>query len=294
MASTGSLTVSMSARAVEAARAPFVPRDGVYHDAGVALDEILSLTGNVEPVVLRVSCSGGSAEQRASIEGDWLCVDHEEPALLPRPAMGWPDEAKAWCAGREWIDAWELCDRADWMMEAAGDCSLDAAIFVAAACACARTSLPFVPDGGKYRHTHSEYLSGPRLAIEAAESWARGRSDGETARRASWGADFIANEFVSHRTFERSAISYAARSASAAAMAAYFADAERTNRGGATAARYAAESYASAVHASSDPRASHETYAAAYRRRLAELSSLVRETVPTVAVLRGVAFAPAA
>ena len=55
MTNTAGLSVSMSARPVEAAGAPFAPRSVVYHDAGVALDEILSLRPNHEPVVLRVA-----------------------------------------------------------------------------------------------------------------------------------------------------------------------------------------------------------------------------------------------
>ena len=292
MANGDDARISLSARPVEATGAPFAPRSVVYHDVSVALDEILSLTGNVEPVVLRVSVSGGTAEDRASVGGDWLCADHEPPAPLPKPAWDWSDEARVWCSGREWIDAWELCDRAEWMMHAVGGKSLDAAIYVQAACACARTSLAFVPTGGGYSYVYSrEHLSAPRAAIEAAESWARGRASGEAARRASWGADFLARELLSPWTAERSSIYYAARAASAAAMSAYYAAEEHTNRGGATVVECAANSYASARHASGDREELRRAHSSAYRRRLAELSSLIREKVPTVAVLRGVASA---
>ena len=72
----------MSARAVDSFRGTFSGTGGSFSDPGVALDEILSLTGNVEPVVLRVSAAGLDDASGGSLAGDWLCVDHEPPRRM--------------------------------------------------------------------------------------------------------------------------------------------------------------------------------------------------------------------
>lgn len=104
------------------------------------------------------------------------------------------DEAVDWA---EQFDdsqtAWDACERADWMVWLMAYTVIGAPWsdarrpFVLAACECARLPLRYVP-----AHEHR-----PRIAIECAESWARGEHDDrkridEAARAAaavaSWGA----------------------------------------------------------------------------------------------------------
>ena len=73
-------------------------------------------------------------------------------------------EARQWAGDRTAAQAWEECERADWLLwwaariERSGRQQV-----VLAAAACARTALPNVPVGEDR----------PRLAIEAAERWAK-------------------------------------------------------------------------------------------------------------------------
>jgi hypothetical protein len=134
----------MSARAVEAAGVPFAPAGDELHDADVALDEIASFTGNVEPVVLRVAARGGWPAERRAVEGDWLCADHEPPKRVQRPAWNVGREGRRWAAGRPWLDAWESCQRGDWMIYAAVSHRLGLRLAAAAVCACVEPSARFL------------------------------------------------------------------------------------------------------------------------------------------------------
>ncbi len=165
----------MSARAVIAAGVPFSPREGSFADADVALDEIRSLPPPTEPLILRVTTTGGTFGERAKVEGDWLCErGFLEPARLSNAYWTFDLAAQRWARGRAWVDAWESCTRAEWLMRAA-DMVIPMATLVRAACACARAVLPYV----------DPQESRPYVALEAAESWASGALDSETVRRAT-------------------------------------------------------------------------------------------------------------
>lgn len=60
--------------------------------------------------------------------------------------------------------AWEQCPRGDWMLWVAGRLGIPRATLVLGACACARQALVHIKAGEDR----------PRIAIETAESWARG------------------------------------------------------------------------------------------------------------------------
>jgi hypothetical protein len=75
-------------------------------------------------------------------------------------------EAVNWIGARDLETAWDECPRLDWMLWLAGRSKkLPIQKIVAVACACARTSLQYVPAGENR----------PRLAIEAAEGWIAGK-----------------------------------------------------------------------------------------------------------------------
>jgi hypothetical protein len=72
-------------------------------------------------------------------------------------------EAREWADGKTAQEAWDTCDRADWLLwwvaRAKPDAKRD---IVRVACKIARLVLKYVPQGEER----------PRLAIEAAERWA--------------------------------------------------------------------------------------------------------------------------
>jgi hypothetical protein len=72
--------------------------------------------------------------------------------------------AVVWAKGKTLAVAWRTCPRADWMLWLAARAGVRRQDLVLAACACARTSLKYVKKGEER----------PRLAIEAAEDWAKG------------------------------------------------------------------------------------------------------------------------
>ena len=96
--------------------------------------------------------------------------------------MGACSEAVEWVGDKTLAEAWVTCERADWMLWLVSkiDGSYTPRIRLAA-CACARTSLKYVPAGEDR----------PRLAIECAERYARGEATKDelaAARAAAWDA----------------------------------------------------------------------------------------------------------
>jgi hypothetical protein len=112
-------------------------------------------------------------------------------------------DACIWAAGRAVAeDSWLACERGDWLLWIAARLGVDRRLVVLAACDCARLALPRIPDG-EHR---------PRLAIEAAERWARGEATIEEVRAAASAAD----AYATYATYAASATSYAAYAAYAA------------------------------------------------------------------------------
>ncbi len=254
------LRITLAARAVVAKGYEFSLRPGSFADAGVALDEILSLPPPAEPLVLRVTATGGRKAGRARVEGDWLCdATPGEPRRIPAPAWTHSREAAAWVKKRPWLEAWETCENALWMLHAAVRVVVDRRLVVRAACACARTVLDRIP----------AVEERPRRAIEAAEAWTRGEATVVQVQQAAYSAAYSASAPASD-TYSYSA---AAASASAAADAVYISYAsDAATYTAAAAAYYAAYGYASD--------------AASQSRALARLADLVRGEIPTWTVLR--------
>lgn len=254
------MVIRLAGRAVVARGEPFVACGEVLSDPGVALDEISGLTGNTEPAVLRVVATGGSARDRAKVAGDWLCAaDGGSPRRLPHPEWKHNRESAAWSRGRTWLDAWEGCEDARWMLYEACDAGVDHRLITLAACDCARTVVRLVP-GGERR---------PLRAIEAAEAWASWRAKASAVRVAADGAADAANAAASAHHFAAYSAAYAA---SYAAAVAYVPDVYYR----ATFAAYAA-SHAADAHAADASTAdiSH----------LRDMADIVRSRVPTLSVL---------
>lgn len=97
--------------------------------------------------------------------------------------IGACEEARQWAGTRSALEAWEQCERADWLLWwAAKTPANDHQGIVRAACACARRALVYTPSGEER----------PRLAIEAAEAWTENPNDATAADAARAAADVAA------------------------------------------------------------------------------------------------------
>ena len=94
--------------------------------------------------------------------------------------MGACSPAVEWVGARDLKAAWVECERADWMLWFAEEVGVPRPSMTLAACACARTALQYV-SAGEDR---------PRLAIEAAERWAKHPTERnrKAAEAAAWAA----------------------------------------------------------------------------------------------------------
>src|SRR3990172_2796305 len=90
-------------------------------------------------------------------EGDWKMKNHKE-LLLSFSACR---EAVDWYNDKDSQEAWESCNRGDWMLWIAARLEIDKKLIVLAACNCAELSLQFVPNNENR----------PKEAVEAARRW---------------------------------------------------------------------------------------------------------------------------
>ena len=74
------------------------------------------------------------------------------------------EKAIDWVADKTLAEAWQTCERGDWMLWLASRLLFSNKLVVLASCDCARLALHLIPPGEER----------PRLAIEAAEAWCRG------------------------------------------------------------------------------------------------------------------------
>ncbi len=133
-------------------------------------------------------------------------------------------DALEWAEGYDTIEeAWEKCERGDWMLwlleKLSGDPKSEARKkLVLIACRCARLSLPCVKKGEKR----------PRKAIETAEAWAHGGvgvtlEDVRTAAAAAYAAYAAAYAAAAYAAYAAAYAAYAAHAAAYAAHAAAYA-----------------------------------------------------------------------
>ncbi len=157
------LTIRLSARAAVARGLRFTESVDVFHDADVALDEIRGLPPPPEPLVLRVVATGGTAQERASVAGDWFCeASVGDPVRLPKPDWTLTLDSMRWSRNRPWLGAWEACPRPDWMVFEAAKAGVDPRRIVGAACRCVKEST---------RHLEPVDPAIERC-VDLAESWA--------------------------------------------------------------------------------------------------------------------------
>ena len=135
-------------------------------------------------------------------------MDTNEFQTLLR-SKGACDEARDWVNGHHMRQAYEKCERPDWILWMAGRMAGTPGFptveqIILAACDCAETALKYVPEGEER----------PKKAIEAARAYAKNPSAGAAgaAARAAWAAGAAAGA--------AGAAGAAARAAGAAARAA--------------------------------------------------------------------------
>ena len=122
-------------------------------------------------------------------------------------SLGACPEAREWAEPYATLaEAWVACERADWLLWYAGKRGVDRKILVRAACACARTVLPYVPVGEDR----------PHRAIEMAERWCNGRATIVEVRAAA-NADAYADAAAAYAAYAADAAADAADAAAAAA-----------------------------------------------------------------------------
>lgn len=143
-------------------------------------------------------------------------------------------EAIKWVGEKELPEAWETCERADWMLWFAHRRGVDPRVLTRAACACARTALQYVPPAEDR----------PRLAIAAAEAWA----DNPTAANREAAQSAAAQSAAAAESARRAAAAWAAAAAAAAESAWSARAAAAAQSAAAWAAWAAAESAQSAAH----------------------------------------------
>jgi hypothetical protein len=85
-------------------------------------------------------------------------------------------EGRKWAAERTAEQAWDECDRGDWLLWWAARAGAHRKVLVAVCCRIARTALRFVPAGELWR---------PMGAIETAERWCQGKATIEEVMKAS-------------------------------------------------------------------------------------------------------------
>lgn len=123
-------------------------------------------------------------------------------------SIGACEEARVWAEGKTAKEAWEQCERVDWLFWWAGRTEKNKKTdTVLAACKIARTVLKFVPEG-ELR---------PLQAIEAAERYATDPSEGNR----------IAARVAAYATDAAYAAAYATDAAAYATAAAAYATASR-------------------------------------------------------------------
>jgi hypothetical protein len=174
-------------------------------------------------------------------------------------------------------EAWESCERGDWLLWLAARAGVDRRDLVRASCAVARRALQHVPEGE----------SRPRIAIETAEAWVRREVTIAAVRDAAAAADDAAAAAADVRD-DAAAATYASAAAAASAdAAAAYASAAAYAAADASAAAYAAADAAAdasaAAYAAAD--AAVDAAYAAYANSLRYAAAIVREYFPFHAIL---------
>ena len=101
-------------------------------------------------------------------------------------------ESVVWMGDRTLAQAWDDCERGDWLLWLCAKAGVDKKKIVLAACGCARLVL----------HLVAEDEPRPRLAIETAEAWCRGEATIHDVKAAYADADADARRIMQRKCGE--------------------------------------------------------------------------------------------
>lgn len=141
----GRRLLSLSARVVESFRGTWSPLPESFSDPDVARDSVTTIDPAYGPTVVRAF---SSAEEFGDVVGDWLCesgaagrrVGHMDwhtasvNAMMGRTSASWAD-------GMETLDAWETCREPEVLVRAASQRMGLRRLVAKAAAACARRAI---------------------------------------------------------------------------------------------------------------------------------------------------------
>jgi len=158
-------------------------------------------------------------------------------------------------------EVWDRCERGDWLLWLAGELGADRKLLVSAACASARTSLPYIKD--------PQALEIATKALASAEKWTKGAATDEEmkiAHAAAYDTD-ASSDYASSAAYASSAYASSAFAYDAAYAASY-------------AATYAVAAYAAASDAAYAAASDAATAAAAARTdSLANSAKIVKSII---------------
>lgn len=140
---------TFSGRLVEAVGRAWLPMSDTPGDPGIALDHVRTLRSAMGPAVVRVVATGGTAEQREAIAGEWLCgaLDGDNERVPP-PQFGYSHTLKWWSFEDSLLRAWESSKDPAWLLWTAGNARVSLRSLTLAAVAAAewtmRNRMPLV------------------------------------------------------------------------------------------------------------------------------------------------------
>lgn len=260
----GRQVLSLTARVVESFRGTWSPMPESFSDPGVAMDFIATIDPAYGPTVVRAVAE---ADEFSDVVGDWLCesgaagrrLGHLDwhtasvNAMMGRTSASWAD-------GMETIDAWETCREPEILIRAASQRRGLTRLVVKAAAACARRA---IDSGGG-----DAFFRG---ALDDLTAWCDFRIDiGDAARKRSRMA-------LRHDRRADLAMSLAMQSA----MDAVDSATSQTRAG-----REAHAAQACLVAIDSIRGSVGRANVAVVEAAISDLASLVRESIPTLSVLR--------
>ena len=191
-------------------------------------------------------------------------------------SLGACPEAIRWVGDLNLSQAWDQCQRGDWMLWYIAKIGVDKKLVVMAACKCARLSLKYTTDVR------------PLKAIETAEAWCRGEATKEevkvvtNAAAHAHAAARVDAYAAAHADVAARAAVYAANAAAYATNAAYAAATNAANAAAyvaTTNAAYAAAYVATTAANAAAVYAANAAADAAYVGTLNECAKIVRQII---------------
>ncbi len=152
----------------------FHGRYGREDDALRVLDQ---LHPPPEPTIVRVQKSGGSPDVARHVHRDWLLMPNRpHPRPIRQPAWDFSERSRAWAAPRRWLEAWEECEDACWMLHAAASMGCSRRLVTKVLCDC----LDLLPGGA------GGFEANLGLALQEVRAWSGRAGSRDPIHRHVW------------------------------------------------------------------------------------------------------------